>query len=208
MLLLTQMQPRLIVEQKITFFTNQYLVFAANTDGGKERMLAFVQQKRLAFKEKVSFYTDASRQQLAFTFRAEKVLDVHGKYYVEDAAGQQIGAFQKQFGKSLVGSTWNILGANSNPEIRVTESSRLLAVLRRIVGFVPYIGDFLELIIVLFRYHFKFINAASGEEIGRYQKTTLFRDHYLLYMSDSAYQAQDWRVLASVAVALDALQSR
>lgn len=202
------MRPKIIVEQKITVFTNQYRVFAADPDGGKAQMLAFVQQKRLAFKEKVSFYADESKQQLAFTFRAEKVLDVHGKYFVEDAAGSPVGAFRKQFGKSLLSSTWDILGADGNPAVTVTESSRLLAALRRFIGLIPYAGDLLELIVILFRYHFKLINTATNEEIGRYQKTTLFRDHYLLSMTDAAYQAHDWRVLASVAVALDALQSR
>jgi hypothetical protein len=202
------MQPKLIVEQKITVFTNQYSIFSANNDGSKAEMLSFVQQKRLAFKEKVSFYADETKQQLVFTFRAEKVFDVHGRYFVEDANGQLLGTFQKQFGKSLINSTWNILGADGKPVMNVSESSHLLAVFRRFVGFVPYIGDLLEMIVILFRYHFKFVSAASGEEVGRYQKTTLFRDHYLLYMTDSAYQSQDWRVLAAMAVALDALQSR
>jgi uncharacterized protein YxjI len=202
------MQPRLIVEQKITVFTNQYWVFSATGDGGKAEMLAFVQQKRLAFKEKVSFYTDESKQQLAFTFRAEKVLDIHGRYFVEDADGKLLGAFQKQFGKSLINSTWKILGADGQPLMNISESSHLLAVFRRFVGFLPYVGGLLELLVILFRYHFKFINSASGEEVGRYQKTTLLRDHYLLLMSDSGYKAADWRVLAAMAVALDALQSR
>ncbi|HEX5448343.1 MAG TPA: hypothetical protein VFW90_04055 [Candidatus Saccharimonadales bacterium] len=202
------MQPRLVVEQKITVFTNQYRIFAANTEGGKAQMVSFVQQKRLAFKEKVSFYTDESKQQLAFTFRAEKVLDVHGRYFVEDANGQPVGAFQKQFGKSLINSTWNILDANGNQKILVNESNQFIAIFRRIAGLIPYVGNLLELVAVLFRYHFKFVDVSSGEEIGRYQKTTLIRDHYLLSMTDAGYQSNDWRVLAAVAVALDALQSR
>lgn len=208
MLILSQMQPRLIVEQKITVFTNQYRIFEADPDGRKAQMVSFVQQKRLAFKEKVSFYTDESKQQLAFTFRAEKVLDVHGRYFVEDADGQPVGSFQKQFGKSLISSTWNILDDSGDPKINVSESNHFIAVFRRIAGFIPYIGDLLELVAMLFKYHFKFIDPASREEIGRYQKTTLFRDHYLLSMTDAAYDSNDWRVLAAVAVALDALQSR
>jgi DNA-binding GntR family transcriptional regulator len=84
-----------------------------------------------------------------------------------------------------------------------------LAAARRFAGFIPYVGDILELITLVFRYHFQFIDASgSSQEVGRYQKTTLFRDHYLLSMSDAAYQSHDWRVLAAMAVALDALQSR
>lgn len=202
------MVPRLIVEQKITLFVNKYAVYAANPGGSKGDLLAYVQQKRLAFKEKVNFYTDESKSQLAFSFRAEKVFDVHGRYFVEDPNGQLIGAFKKQFAKSLVNSTWDMLDAAGTPQLNVRESSQLLAIFRRFLGYIPYIGDLAELIVILFRYHFIFTLAGSGEEVGRYQKTTLFRDHYQLFMTDHAWQAFDWRVLAAQAIALDALQSR
>lgn len=204
---MSRMNPKLIVEQKITAFVNKYAVYGANPDGSKAGLIAFVQQKRFAFKEKVSFYSDTSKTQLLFTFRAEKVLDVHGRYFVEDANGQLIGSFRKQFGKSLLNSTWNILDTSDTPYITVRESNQFLAIFRRFCGFIPYLGDLAELIVLLFRYHFVFLDN-NGAEAGRYQKTTLIRDHYRLDMTDEAYQATDWRVLAAMAVALDALQSR
>ena len=51
-------------------------------------------------------------------------------------------------------------------------------------------------------------NPTTGQELGQYKKTTLFRDHYALSMNEGAYNQYDWRVLAAMAVALDALQSR
>ncbi len=48
----------------------------------------------------------------------------------------------------------------------------------------------------------------DGKDFGMYRKTTLFFDRYRLEMSNEAYDANDWRVLAAMAVALDALQSR
>ena len=202
------MTPRLIVEQKITAFTNQYNVYAANPDGTKERLVAFAQQKRLAFKEKVTFYSDESKAKPAFTFRAEKALDVHGRYFVEDPTGKAIGSFRKDFAKSLLNSTWHILDVSGQPAYSISESNKLLAILRRFVGFIPLVGDIFELILLFFRYHFVFTDASSKQPVGRYQKTTLLRDHYLLSMTDEAYAKQDWRVYAALAVGLDALQSR
>lgn len=203
------MKPRLIVEQKITLFVNKYSVFAANADGSKGQLMAFVQQKRVALKERVNFYSSEAKTELLFSFRAEKVFDVHGRYFVEDASGKPIGCFQKQFAKSLVSSTWDILDAKNQPKIKVTESSKSVAVIRRLAGFIPYVGDIAELAAMfLLRYHFKFLDAVSGSEIGRYHKKTWIRDHYLLAMTDDAYKSADWRVLAAMAVALDALQSR
>lgn len=202
------MNPKLIVEQKITAFVNKYSVYAVGADGKKGELLALAQQKRVAFKEKVSFYSNGDKTKLVFTFRAEKVFDVHGRYIVEDAMGNFIGAFKKEFKKSLISSTWNILDADNNPTITISESNQFLAIIRRFGGFIPIIGDLIDVIVLFFRYHFVFKKAGSDGAIGTYQKTTLFRDHYLLSMTDKAYAGQDWRVLASVAVGLDALQSR
>jgi uncharacterized protein YxjI len=202
------MKPRLIIEQKITAFVNQYRIYSANEDGSKGQLVGFAQQKRLAFKEKIQFYTDESKQTLAFTLRAEKVLDVHGRYFVEDAAGAYIGAFKKEFTKSLVNSTWDVLGTADNVKLVISESSEFLAIMRRFGGMIPIVGGIIDLAVVFFKYHFVLTDPAANQIVGRYEKTTLIRDRYTLSMADAAYQAQDWRVLAAMSVALDALQSR
>lgn len=201
------MNPKLVVEQKITAFVNKYSVFNANPDGRKGQLVALAQQKRLAFKEKVTFYSDETKTKETFSFRAEKTFDIHGRYFVEDPQGQRVGVFGKIFGKSLLVSSWNIFNAQDQVVMTVAESNVLLAVLRRFLGYIPYIGDFLSLIILLFKYHFTFTDA-QGRLVGKYQKTTLFRDHYLLSMTDEAYASEDWRTYAALAVGLDALQSR
>ena len=202
------MIPRLIIEQKITAFVNKYTVYQADSTGQKAGLVALAQQKRLAFKEKVSFYSDESKTQVVFGFRAEKVFDIHGRYFVESPDGQKIGGFSKVFGQSLLISTWNILDINGDPVIQVKESHVALAVLRRFIGTIPIFGGLAEIIIMLFKYHFDLVNVRTGEVVGKYQKITLFRDHYLLSVDDAAYSAIDWRTYAAVAVALDALQSR
>lgn len=202
------MNPKLIVEQKITAFVNKYAIYVADTTGAKAQLIAFAQQKRLTFKEKVLFYSDAEKTQPIFTLRAEKVLDVHGKYIVEDMQGNFIGQFRKEFKQSLLKSTWSILNSSDQPKLTVAENSLTLALFRRFAGLLPIIGDLVEIIVLFLRYHFSFIDAATGQEVGRYQKITLFRDHYKLLMDDEAYAREDWRVLAAMAVALDALQSR
>lgn len=201
------MNPKLIVEQKLTAFVNKYAVYTALPDGQKGQLVAFAQQKRVAFKEKVTFYADSDKTQPLCTMRAEKLLDVHGRYLVEDMQGQVIGSFRKQFKKSLLNSTWSVL-RDDQPVVTIRESSQVLALLRRFAGFIPYVGELIDLITVFFRYHFVFTEDGSGQEVGSYRKTTLFRDHYELSMTDQAYTQQDWRLWAAFAVALDALQSR
>ena len=202
------MKPRLIIRQKITTFVNKYQVFTASEDGSAGNMAGLAQQKRLAFKEKVMFYTDEKRDKLAFTFRAEKVMDVHGRYFVEDANSQVLGMFKKEFKASLVNSTWKILDRDGNERLVVKENNQALAILRRFIGFMPLIGDLGEIIIAFFKYHFVFIDVQTSQVVGTYRKTTLFRDHYELSMNDATWDEIDWRVFAAMGVALDALQSR
>lgn len=197
----------MIVEQKLTAFVNRYQIYTPNEKGEKGELVAFAEQKRLTFKEKVTFYTDTSKQEVAFSFRAEKVMDVHGRYFVEDKDGKQLGVFKKRFGKSLINSTWDILNKEDQPSLTISENNQALAIIRRFGGWIPVIGEIIELITAFLRYHFVF-KTPDEKEVGMYRKTTLFFDRYRLEMTDEVYGAYDWRVLAAMAVALDALQSR
>jgi uncharacterized protein YxjI len=202
------MKPRLFIEQRITAFVNKYKVLGTTETGEKGGLVAFAQQKRLAFREKVTFYQDEAKTTPIFTLRAEKVLDVHGRYFVEDMNGQLLGMFQKRFAKSLINSTWIIMDTAGNQLFVVQENNMVLAVLRRFISFVPYFGDILEIVIKFFKYHFQFMDEATNTEVGMYEKITLIRDQYKLSMTDEAVAKTDWRVLAAIGVALDALQSR
>lgn len=201
------MKPRLKVEQKITPITNKYLVFIVDENGEKSGLVAYAQQKKIALKEKIDFYKDETKQDVIFSLRAEKVMDVHGRYLVEDTSGKPIGSFKKEFSKSFLKSTWSIL-KNDKPVITVTESNGVLAVLRRYIGFIPIVGEFADIIIAFFKYHFVFLEPGTQKAIGMFEKQKLFKDHYLLSVEDKNYKELDWQVWACVCVALDALQSR
>ncbi len=202
------MKPRFIIEQKITAFVNKYKVLDVTESGDAGELKALAQQKRLAFKEKVTFYDDEKKSNESFTFRAEKVMDIHGRYIVEDASGQTIGMFRKEFKKSLLVSSWVLMSADGTDLIRVKENSVAIAVLRRFISLVPFIGDILDIVIKFFRYHFVLSDVTNDAEVGQYKKTTLFRDHYQMSVTDDAWAKLDWRVFAAMGVALDALQSR
>lgn len=202
------MKPRLMIQQKITAMVNKYRVFGVTETGEQGLLQALAQQKRLALKEKVLFYTDEKRDKLSFTFRADKVFDVHGRYFVEDANGKMLGMFKKEFVSSFVNSTWKVLDAEGNELYIVRESNQTLAVLRRFMGMIPIIGDLAEVVLAFIRYHFDFVTIDTNAVVGKYRKVTLFRDHYVLDADDSLWNGVDWRVLAALSVALDALQSR
>ncbi len=194
-----------IVEQKITALANQYRVYNTSKEGVKDSIIAFAHQKRFAFKEKVEFFTDESRQTLQFSVKAEKVMDIHGKFIVQDAQNQRIGAVRKSFKASLLRSTWEILTPNDEVRAIVRERSQGIAVFRRLWDFIPYASD----IPFFIKYHFDFVKSSSDEIEATYYKQTRFRDHYRLEITDDTLEKEvGWQTLVTQAVLLDALQGR
>ena len=200
--------PRLQVQQKITAFVNKYRIYHAGADSVAGEMYSFAQQKRDKIKEKITFYSDESKKTPVYTLRAEKVLDVHGRYFVEDMEGKLIGGFRKDFKKSLALSTWYVFDADQQDIFIVRENNYATAILRRFSDFIPLVGDLIGVIMSFIKYHFEIIDKKTGEEVGVYRKIKLYRDHYSLDMDDGSWSMVDPRVAAALGVALDALQSR
>lgn len=192
--------PRFFVTQKITLMVNRYQVFGANPDGSEGPLLAFAQQKRMAFKEQVTFYSDESKSRAVFSFKARQRLDVHAEHDVYDVSGAPLGYFRKDFGASLLRSTWHLSGPGGLEA--VGQERRLgIAILRRVWDFIPYLGD----VWVPFVFHFDFTDKATGRPVLTSERRKSIRDRYTVTVSDPRL---DFRLAAAMAVALDALQSR
>ena len=153
----------------------------------------------MKLKEEITFFSDESKTRKVFSFKARQRLDVSAEHDVYDEYGTVIGYFSKQFGASLLRSTWNL----SAPGVDAVGQERNLtiAILRRVWGFIPYLGD----VWVPFLFHFDFTRPGTGEIVMSSRKKIGFRDAYNVTVPDPRL---DFRVAASMAVALDALQSR
>jgi uncharacterized protein YxjI len=187
------------VHQRFTMMVNRYEIRAAAPDGSEGPVVAMAQQKRMAFKEQVTFYTDDDRKQPAFGFRARRRIDLGATYDVVDADGQPIGWFRKQFGRSLLRSTWEMSTLDGG---RVTGSERSsgVAILRRLWEMLPIVENLPS----PFVFHFDFTDA-SGQVVLSSERKRSLRDRYEITVPGGQV---DGRVAAAMAVALDALQSR
>lgn len=188
------------VTQKITLMVNRYEIRTIPPGGGQGELVAFAQQKRLAFKEQVTFYADEQRTVPLFGFKARQRLDLGAVYDVTDAAGNPIGWFRKDFAKSLLRSSWYVGQVGEQVEHFGTERNATVAVMRRIWDFIPIIGD----IPFPFVFHFDFVDP-QGQPVLHSTKAWALRDRYTVQVPGSRL---DGRVAAAMAVALDALQRR
>jgi uncharacterized protein YxjI len=191
--------PLFFIRQRITVMVNRYEVRAANPDGSEGQLLALAEQKRMKLKEEVVFYADESKTRRVFSFKARQVLDVGAQHDVFDESGAPLGMFSKEFGASLLRSTWKL----SAPGVDAVGQERKLsiALLRRFWNLIPYIGD----IWVPFVFHFDFTDTTTGAPVLTSERAMAIRDRYTVTVPDPRL---DFRVAASMAVALDALQSR
>ena len=189
---------RFALTQKITMMVNRYEIHAVDGNGQPTGLLAVAQQKRMAFKEQVTFYSDESRSTAVFSFKALQRMDLGATYDVLDAAGNPIGSFSKSFGKSLLRSTWNL----DAPGVQAvgTERSGGVAIARRAWELLPVVNNLPS----PFLFHFDFVDQ-GGQVIMSSVRRRALRDRYDVTVPGARL---DGRVAAAMAVALDALQSR
>jgi hypothetical protein len=182
--------PTFFVKQKFAMTTNVYQLFAANPDGSFGALMGFAQQKRMAFKEEVTFYADETKARKVFSFKARKRVDLNAGYDIFDEQGVQLGFFKKDFGKSLMRSTFHLEG----PGYAGTgqERSQAIAIIRRFTD-IPFLPI-----------HFDFVDA-QGQALLGVERQGSVRDKYTVHVP---HPEIDFRVAAAVAVGLDALMQR
>jgi uncharacterized protein YxjI len=191
--------PRFFIRQRITMMINRYEIRAANPDGSEGQLLALAEQRRMKIKEEINFFSDESKTRRVFSFKARQRLDVHAEHDVFDENGQPLGMFSKQFGASLLRSTWNLYAPGL--EAVGTERNAFIAILRRIWDFIPFLGE----VWIPFVFHFDFTDSRTGAPVMSSERIPAIRDRYDVRVPDPRV---DFRLAAAMAVALDALQSR
>ncbi len=184
---------------------NQYEVSTLGPDGKSAgEPVSFVQQRRMKLKEDLRAFTDDSKTTEVFRIKAQQVWDPRATYDVTDPSGQQVGKLRKVFGKSLLRSTWQIYDATGEEIAWARERSLFVALFRRLVGFVPYIGGFADWLPI--PYHFDYF--IGDDRIGGLERILGVRDRYRLDISGDADRKLDRRVALALAVGMDALQAR
>ena len=181
--------PAFFVKQKLTLMVNRYEIRAIGADGQPGELMAVAQQKRMAFKEQVTFYADEQRTRAVFSFKARQAIDLNAGYDVYDEAGEAIGFFRKDFGKSLLRSTFHLNGPHLNAIGQ--ERNQVIAIVRRFVDFP-------------FSFHFDFIDE-GGHPVLHVDRQFSLRDQYAVNVPD---RRLDFRLAAAMTVGLDALMSR
>jgi hypothetical protein len=192
---------RFLVDQLLRPVANLYRVTplaAGETPAGPP--VAFLRQKKLAIKEDIRFYADESEQQELFRIKARSAFDIGGARYDVFAGDEKLGTLEHQFRASLLRSTWRVRGADDAELLVAQERSLPLAIVRRVIDFVPY-GELIPI-----PYNFDLLS--GGRVVGGMNRKLQLRDRYVLDLSGDHDRAVDRRLAIALAIGLDTLQNR
>jgi hypothetical protein len=195
---------RFVLKQWIRPVVNQYEFSLPAEDGKPGEPFCFVEQARFKFKEDIRFYTDDSKTHELLRIEARQRFDPRARYDVTGPGGEKLGEIQKVFGKSLLRSTYELYDAHGQEVAIAQERSVFVALLRRLVDFIPYV-DYVSAWLPI-PYHFDFVR--SGEKVGSHERRFGFRDVYEIDLSADPQKALDRRLVLAIAVGMDALQAR
>jgi uncharacterized protein YxjI len=196
---------RFILRQRIRPVINQYEFSLAQDGDQPGPMVLFVEQRRFKFKEDIRFYTDDTKRVEVMKILARQRFDPRARYDITDGSGAKIGEIQKVFGKSLLRSTYALFDASGEQVAVAAERSLVVALFRRLVGLVPFVGDFADWLPI--PYHFDFRD--EGELLGSHvRQAWKFRDTYTIDMTPDTERRLDRRLVLASAVGMDALQAR
>ena len=197
---------RFVLRQKFRFVVNEYeFSIPAPGSDAPGQPFCFVRQKPYKFKEDIRFYSNSDRSVELMRIKARQRFDPAAKYDVVAADGSSVGYIQKVFGKSLLRSTYTLYGPDGSEVATVTEKSMAVALIRRLVGFIPYIENFANWLPI--PYDFVFLR--DGAVLGTHRRHLWkLMDAYTIDMSGDPNRTIDRRLLLAIAVGMDALQAR
>ena len=163
--------------------------------------IAYVRQKKLKIKEDIRFYADEGETQELFRIKARSMLDFGGSRYDVLEGDERIGLLSHKFRESLIRTTWHVGGADEQEIALARERSAAGAIARRVVDFVPYVGEYIPI-----PYNFEIL--MGDQVIGGMDRKFKVRDEYVLDLSDDREKKLDRRLAVALAVGLDTLQNR
>ena len=194
-----------LLRQKWTLAINRYIFSLPDAKGDEGERFAFVEQARFKFKEDIRFYADESKKVQILAIKARQRFDPAARYDITGEHGEKIGEIQKAFTQSLLRSTYLLYDAHGNQVCEAKERSLVVALFRRLVGLVPYIGGYADWLPI--PYHFVF---TRGDQVlvQHTRQSWKLTDHYRIDCTPDSQRTLDRRLVLAAAVGMDALQAR
>ena len=120
---------------KITTLAND---FTATDASG--RVVAYVRQKMLKFKEHIQVFADESRSQVNYDIRADQWIDFSAAYSFTDKQGTTFGKVARKGWRSIWKAEYDIIDQHDRPQYKVREENGWVKVADSMLGEIPVLG--------------------------------------------------------------------
>jgi len=106
-------------------------------------LVAYVKQKAFKLKEDITIFADEGQSLPLYRVQADRILDFNAVYSITDLrSGRQLGAVQREGGRSIWRATYRILDANGVQVGEIHEQNPWVKLLDGLLEEVPVIGMF------------------------------------------------------------------
>ncbi len=128
------------VDKKIIALASQYRVY-----GPQNTIIGFSYMKMFTLKEDIKIFADEAMTRPLILLKQQQVLDITGTFLVQDMLnGEVLGYLKRDAISSFISTRWEIYNAQGVLVGYVTESSILMALLRRFSKMGSMIPDSLD----------------------------------------------------------------
>lgn len=140
-------------QYKVLEFRRKFLKFFGAeiniTDPASQNVVGYIKMKAWKLREDVRIYTDKTAQQEVVHIHARQIIDLGATYDVFAGGSDQLLFSLKRKGlkSTFVRDHWDILDSNGAVTGSVQETSSTLALVRRWLGIIPFLG-LLDLVFV------------------------------------------------------------
>jgi uncharacterized protein YxjI len=108
-------------------------------DDASGKHLGYVKQKLLAFKEKVTVFTDDSQQTAIYTIGADRIIDFNAEYHFANAQGVRLGSVKRSGMRSLWRAHY-VINLAGVPTFELHEASGWVHLIDGLLGEIPFVG--------------------------------------------------------------------
>lgn len=117
----------------LTLFGAKFHIYDA-----RGSVIGFSHQKAFKLREDIRVFTDESMADERLSIKARQIIDFSAAYDIVDSrSGTKLGALKRKGWSSLVRDSWIVMDENDREVGHLHEDSLLLALLRRVVGWIP-----------------------------------------------------------------------
>ena len=195
---------KFLVNQKRMSFKEKYYVY--DEDGGE---LFYVERPfKLLGRRNITIFEDDSKQSPILLITQDHYWEVlRREYTVADADGQVIAKFSRNNLKSLFRRGWDVMSPDGVVIARAKEDSAVLAAVRRIIDFIPFVN--LLGGIIKTDFHFLRPDEFGNEtKIGSFNRRISLFDKYVLNLSEDPERYLDRRAALALGILLDTGEKR